>query len=115
MMDIQVAAIYLLALRLLSSGFIISVLYIQVPLLHIKDEESTLRKLLFALAVSLLCMNLIPVIIDVGTIFGDLERSAKALAQFSLYYSFSNAIFSVISAFLVWGIYQYIRIRNEKR
>ena len=111
-MDIQHAAIILLGIRLISTGFILSVLLLQIPLFKVKlgPAEQITRLMLFLLSAVLLFGNVIPVIIDFTTAVGAVERNASVLNQISLLYSFSNAMTSLGSAVLIWLIYKLIDI-----
>lgn len=111
-MDIQHAAIILLVIRLISTGFILSVLFLQIPLFKVKlaPAEQITRLILFLLSAVLLFGNVIPVIIDFTTAVGAVERSTSVLNQISLLYSFSNAMTSLGSAVLVWLMYKLIAI-----
>lgn len=111
-MDIQHAAIILLVIRLISTGFILSVLLLQIPLFKVKlgPAEQITRLMLFLLSAVLLFGNVIPVIIDFTTAVGAVERNASVLNQISLLYSFSNAMTSLGSAVLIWLIYKLIDI-----
>lgn len=107
-MDIQHAALLLLLLRIISDGFMLRVLAIQYPLLRAGNDPQvkTLRYVLLFFAIGVFLGNMIPIIVDIATIFADVERSSRTLNTVGLFYSFSNAITSVVSAVFFWLIYK---------
>ena len=115
-MDIQTAAVFLTLIRLGSMAFITRVLFVQVPLLQADNDYATkvTQYILLALAVVIFFGNLIPVVVDLGTVFGDVDRSTKALNTIGVGYAFSNALTSLFSAGLVWGMYKLIEISNKR-
>lgn len=109
-MNTQVAAFLVLILGLIGVWFMARVLMIQIPRLNTKDNttDQAIRYVLFYLALSLLFVNLIPVAINIATVFVHIPRSASTLNPTGLAYLFSNAVANDLSAGLLWLVYRII-------
>jgi ethanolamine transporter EutH len=107
-MDIKVYAALLLVLRMVSLFFMGSVIKRQLQLfrLYIDKEIRMYRRILFVLAIAIFVGNLIPGLIDILTITGELTRSSKTINGVSLVYSGAWAITSLLSAILIWWLYR---------
>jgi len=115
-MDIVTAAIFLALIRIGSVAFITSVLITQIPLLKAHNDFSTrvTQYILLSLALVILLGNLVPIVVDLGTVFGDIRRSSAVLNTVGIGYAFSNAFTSLFSAGLVWGMYRLIALSNRR-
>lgn len=107
-MDIQLYASILLGIRVVSMFLIGKVILRQIELfkLFIDKEIRTYRRILFVLAVAIFIGNLIPGIIDVLTITGELTRSARTINGVSLWYTGAWAITSLLSSVLIFWLYR---------
>lgn len=119
-MQIQTAALILSALHIGAALFLIRVLTLQIPLLNAPDRQGVryLRFVLFSLALALLISNIIPIIIDIATVFGADIRSAKVLSPTSMFYTFNNGIGALVAAAAFWYVYRTagatnIRLQND--
>lgn len=107
MISIAIIAFILLIMRLISAGFILSVLRKQWRLLH-KPIDADLRlfqRILFAMSVIIFLGNGVPIVIDTITLFVETSRPAK-LAALSISYALSNALTAMVSAILIWLMYK---------
>ncbi len=79
---------------------------VPIPKEYSSDASSIrkFRKLLFFLSIAILIGNIIPIVIDVLTLFIETGRPAN-LRIISIFYSVSNATTALISATLVWLLY----------
>lgn len=119
-LDIQTIALILLIARVISVVFIISVLLQQiklfgkpidfeaVPYLTKLQRKSVyrIRTVLFCLSVVILLGNLVPVVIDYITLFGDSLGRPTSLRPISIAYGFSNALTAMFSAIMIWTLYK---------
>jgi len=107
-MDIKVLALFLITLHLVSVFFIIIVLWKQAKLFQkrIQDDLVMYRLVLFALAVVIFSANMIPIVIDLLTIFNQIVRSTSTINPIGVLYSMSNAIVCAASATLMWTLYK---------
>lgn len=115
-MSIQAAALILLAMRSISTIFLVITLFYQLPLMRAKDTRLLhyLRIILMAITLTLLVGNVVPIIVDALTVFSHLERSTSELVTLSVAYTFSNATVSVASAMGIWAVYYVISKDNER-
>lgn len=118
MVDIQTIALLLLIGRIVSLIFIVLVMYRQfklfgttidfqlVPNLTKMERKNVyrIRKLLFALSVVIFLGNMIPVAIDVLTLFTETDRP-RSIATISIMYAFSNSFTAAFSAIMIWTLY----------
>lgn len=113
-MDIQTLVVLLLLGRSISIMFILSVLNIQWRLLKrpIEPYIENFRKILFGLSLAILISNMIPVIIDIATLFTDIGRPA-VVSFAGVIYSLSNSLTAAISSLLVWYLY-YVATKENK-
>lgn len=107
-MDIKTYATILLVIRIVSMILIGVVLYKQLMLFKrpIDKEITHYRRLLFFLALAIFLGNIIPALIDILTIFGDLERSARIVKPISVIYTMDAAGTSVLSSLMIFAIYR---------
>lgn len=128
MISIQIIAFILLIARLVSVGFIVSVLLTQVkqlgkpidfsltPNLSKYQEKNIyrIRRVLFALSVIILLGNLVPIAIDWVTLISDnsLGRTAN-VKPISVMYAFSNALTAMFSATMIWTLYRLAGIGDQ--
>lgn len=117
---IQTIALFLLIARVISVLFIISVLVRQaklfgksidfsvVPYLTNLQRKSVyrIRTVLFTLSVIILLGNLVPIVIDYITLFGDSLGRPSQLRPISIAYAFSNAFTAMFSAIMIWTLYK---------
>lgn len=111
-MSIKMLAFGLLLGRAVSLTFIILVLRRQWQLLKlpIEREIKTFRKILFILSCAILAGNIIPVIIDVLTLFVNTGRPPQVRA-ISIAYAYSNSLTAATSSLLIWFLYRLAAIR----
>lgn len=74
--------------------------------LFIDKEIRLYRRILFALAVLIFAGNLIPALIDLLTITGDLVRYARTVNGVSLVYTMAWAGTSLLSSILIFWLYR---------
>lgn len=129
MISIQIIAVFLLIARLISVGFIVTVLILQWRLFKTKIDFSLVpnlsnyqkktiyraRKLLFALAVIIFLGNMVPIMIDTITIISDnaIGRTPNVRA-ISIAYAGSNALTAMFSAIMIWGLYKLAGLADPK-
>lgn len=112
-MEIKDAALYLLILRLISSIALIWVIVRQMKYLRENNppEEQKIRVALTAVTVVLLGGNLIPIIVDIMTILGDVDRTQKLNVVVGAY-AFSNATFAALVG-LGWAFFYWVADREK--
>lgn len=113
-MELRIIAGLLLIERMIALYFILSVVARQRRIMHIVDDVSSLRKVMFGLSLAMLGMQIVPIIID---IFGIIEPSLKTTAvprPLGVAYAFSNATFSIVASIMLWLIYETIDRDNIK-
>lgn len=127
-LDIQTIALILLIARVISVVFIVTVLLKQVrlfgkpidfeavPFLTKLERKSVyrIRTVLFFLSVIILLGNLVPVLIDYITLFGDSLGRPTQLRPISIAYAFSNATTAMFSAIMIWTLYKLAGIGTTK-
>lgn len=108
-MDIKTVALILLLGHIVSAVFMLFVVRRQRELskLPIDQELLSFRKTLNRLSVAILVGNIIPIVIDILTIYtyNSLERESSP-SMIGIMYAFSNAITAAISAYLIWTLYK---------
>lgn len=108
-MDIKTVALILLLGRLVSVTFMLLVVRRQRSLTkEAKYKElAPMRRVLNRLSLAVLIGNIIPIIIDIMTIYAanSLEREDSP-SVIGVTYGFSNCITSAISAYLIWTLYK---------
>lgn len=100
-MDIHIAAAILLALRVVSTSIYIYIIAaITYPNLTAENDPQVkpVRWSLFAMSLILLAGNIIPVLVDAGTLFAEVQRSSNQLSFAGTIYTFNNAIMSIVAA-----------------
>jgi cell division protein FtsB len=113
-MDIQALATYLLALRIVSSVALIWVIIRQIRYLRENNppEEQRIRLALFGVTLILLGGNIIPILIDLYTIFGMVERTSNVVNTIGVIYTFNNAGFAAIAG-LSWAFFYWVADREK--
>jgi hypothetical protein len=114
MLSIKELAALLLIGHFSSMLFIIRVLYRQFRLFKIRTtvELNHFRKVLFTLSIVIMIGNVIPISIDILTLFINLGRPTH-IRLISVLYALSNAVVEFASAYLVWKLYQ-LAARNPE-
>lgn len=107
-MNIRTLAWWLLLGQISSVIFMSLVLIRQVKLLVInaKDGLGGIRWLLFMLALVVTLGNIVPVVVDTGTVLGVITRSTNNINPVGLFYSVSNTGTALLSALLIWLLYR---------
>lgn len=107
-MDIQLYAAILLTTRIVSLFLMGSVLKRQLELfkLPIDKEIRNYRIILFLLAVAIFAGNIVPALIDLLTILGEITRSTNKINGVGLVYSLAWALTSLLSAILIAWLYR---------
>lgn len=107
MIDIHIVAAILLPLHLMAIFFMGLVLRKQYPLLKAQDDKeiTALRILLFFFAIILFVANIVPVVVDLLTIFDTVKRSTNVVNGLGLVYSISNGLVALVSSICFWLIY----------
>lgn len=127
MISIEVIAVVLLIARLISVWFIVKVLLLQYRLFGTKIDFTLvpnltklqkrhiylMRRILFTLSLIILLGNIIPIFIDIMTIlpYYDTHRPAT-LHVMSIMYAFSNSVTAMLSAIMIWVLYQVAGFGN---
>ena len=120
MVSLQLIAVFLLIARVISVIFIAIVLRLQWRLFKPNIDFSLVpnlsnferkriylaRRVLFALAVAVFLVNMVPIIIDTITIFDNTLGRPQELRAISIAYAASNAATAMFSAILVWALYR---------
>ena len=106
-MSIQALALLLLIGRAISITFIVLVIIKQWRLMRLPiDKEVVIfRRVFFVLSLIILAGNIIPIIIDVLTLFIETGRPAN-LRPISVSYALSNSFTAAVSAALIWSLYR---------
>lgn len=107
MVSIIIIAAILLFMRLVSAGFILSVIRKQWKLLHkpIDPDLRTFQYALFVMSCIIFAGNGVPIVIDTVTLFVETSRP-ETLGALSISYAMSNAITAMVSAILIWFMYK---------
>ena len=98
-MDLLQTAWILLTLRIISVAIILYIIFkITFPNLKAKNDQHVkpVRWVLFFISIALLAGNLVPVVVNVGSIVGSFERSAKVLSTAGAVYTLNNAVSHLI-------------------
>lgn len=117
---IEILALILLLIRLVSIWVLVKVIRIQQDLMArpIDEEITTFRKHLYWLTLGLAGSNIIPIILDVFLILkgmGVIWTTASSLPLLVVY-TCSNAFAGLLAAFLVFRIYRNaIRVDETHR
>lgn len=113
-MEIKDAALYLLILRIISSVALLWVIRRQIGYLRENNppEEQKIRLALTGVTLLLLGGNIIPIFIDLYTIFGDVQRSTTTINATGIAYTFNNAGFAALTG-LAWGFFYWVADREK--
>jgi hypothetical protein len=112
--ELRIIAGILLLERMVALYFILSVVARQRRLLHIVDDVGTLRKVMYGLSLSMLGMQIVPIIIDVVGIIEPSLKTPTVPRPLGVAYALSNATFSIIASVMLWLIYETIDRDNIK-
>ena len=106
-LSIEVYAVILLIVRLISMGLMWKVIQRQWSLFKKPIDESikNFRKLLFVIALAIVAGNITPMVIDVLTIFATTDRP-PFVSLTSLAYTFNAAGTALLSSYLIWRLYK---------
>lgn len=112
-MDIKTAAILLLAFRALSSLALLWVVKRQVKYLKENNppEEQKIRAALTAITLLILGGNIIPIVVDLYTIVGEVDRTARLNTVVGAY-AFSNAVFAALVG-AGWAFFYWVADREK--
>lgn len=115
-MDIHTYAVILLVIRIASMILMGLVIKRQLELfrLRVPQEIKLYRVILFVLALGIFIGNITPAIIDVLTIFGDVDRSARIVKPISLLYTIDAAGTALLSSILIFWLYRMSNAADEK-
>lgn len=126
-LSIEAIASLLLVARIISVLFIIRVLVLQFKLFGTQIDFSLvphltklqrkhvylMRRVLFGISIVLLMGNVIPIAIDLLTIFSSTSRPDELFTT-SIMYAFSNAITAMLSAIMIYILYQVAGLGNKE-
>lgn len=116
-MEIKQLAIQILVLHLVSVAFVSWVMFKQLQLL-IKNATPDLqidRKILLFITTVILLSNVVPILVDVLTLTGDVTRSTTKVNPIGAIYAFSNAI-GLVAASVGWFVYyKYLEHQLKRR
>lgn len=114
-MDIYTYAAILLFFRVVSIALIGIVIKRQLELfkLRIDPEITAYRKRLFYLSITIFVGNLIPALIDVFTLSGELVRSSPTVNTVSLIYTGAWVVTSTLMAYLIHSLYRMSHTVDE--
>lgn len=108
MLDLFTYAAILLVMGLASMAFIVVVIRRQLQLFKIPITDTSVRHfryVLFALALTIIITNLIPVSIDALSLFVNLGRP-KEVRMLSVVYAMSVHINALLSSYFIWRLYR---------
>lgn len=107
MLSIKELAIMLFIGHIGSVVFILSVIRRQLALLRLPIDATmkNFRHVLLVLSMAIFVGNIIPIAIDGLTLFVSTGRPAHVRLA-SIAYAVSNAVIELLSAFLIWKLYQ---------
>jgi len=113
-MEIKDAALYLLILKTISSVALLWVLAKQARYLRENNppEEQKIRLALAGVTVILISGNIIPILIDLLTLFGSIKYSAHVLNTTGIIYTFSYGVFAVVVG-LAWAFFYWLADREK--
>lgn len=113
-MEIKDAALYLLILRIISSVALLWVITRQIKYLRENNppEEQKIRLALTGITLVLLGGNIIPIIVDLYTLLGDVVRSSNRINGIGIAYTFSNATFAALVG-LGWAFFYWVADREK--
>lgn len=127
MVSLQLIAFFLLVARVISVIFIITVLRLQWRLFKTeidfrlvpnitrlqKRNVYRVRKVLFALSLIILLGNMIPIAIDLITLFNNNLGRPASIRPISIAYAFSNALTAMFSAIMIWTLYKLAGLSSD--
>ena len=107
-MNIRTLSAVLLVGQILSVGFIFRVLQLQYGLFKTRIQSDLLlvRRTLFFLALVILLGNVIPLMLDIFTVFDNLRRGVSTVNLAGIFYTISNTLTLTVSAILIWQLYR---------
>lgn len=120
-MDIKLLASILITGHIISAIFTSIVINRQRNLFRIKVDPDIqkVRRVLFGMSITVFIGNLIPILVDAGTLVGSITRSSHHVNAVGILYSVSNVVTAVVSAILIWTLYRLaartlIDVENER-
>jgi hypothetical protein len=108
MLDLQTYVAILLVVAAIGMYFIFKVIKKQINLFRITESPKiqSFRKKLFALSLVIVIMGLIPIGINVLTLFNDGAGRPKQVPALSLLYSAGVHLQSLLLSYILWRIYR---------
>ena len=108
MLDLQTYVIILLVVASIGMFFIFRVIKKQLNLFRITESAKiqNFRIKLFALSLVIVIMGLIPIGINILTLFNDGEGRPKQVPMLSLIYSAGVHLQSLFLSYILWRIYR---------
>ena len=107
-MPVEVYALMLLIFRIVSVGLIVDVIRKQIELRRrsiANKEAKQLREDMYKLAITALALNIIPILVDVFTIFGITTRP-NTVGIISIIYMLSYASGTLLLTGIIWRMYR---------
>lgn len=106
-MPVELYAIMLLSFRVVSVWLIVDVIRKQISLrkLPVNPVAQELRDDMYQLALISISINIVPIIVDVLTLFGIGQRPAF-VAPLSVIYMFSFSVGTLMLSYMIWRVYR---------
>ena len=107
-MPVELYALMLLIFRIVSVGLIVDVIRKQIELRRRpigNKEAKQLREDMYKLAITALALNIIPILVDVFTIFGITTRP-NTVGIISIIYMLSYASGTLLLTGIIWRMYR---------
>ena len=107
-MPVELYALMLLIFRIVSVGLIVDVIRKQIELRRRpigNKEAKQLREDMYKLAITALALNIIPILVDVFTIFGITTRP-NTVGIISVIYMLSYASGTLLLTGIIWRMYR---------
>ena len=117
MIELKTYIIILLIIAAIGMFYIFRVIKQQRRLFqyHIEDREvRQFRYTLFAISIVIVVMGLIPIAINLFTLFVDSGGRPRHVSWLSVVYSFGVHIQSLLLSYLLWRIYRLAANSNDK-
>lgn len=117
MIDLQTYVIVLLAIAAVDMFYIFKVLREQRRLFKFTIQDRDVRHfryVLFAIALVIIIMGLIPIAINLYTLFIDNAGRPHRVAPLSLVYSLGVHLQSTLLSYLLWQIYKLAKNSTEE-
>ena len=107
-MPVELYALMLLIFRIVSVGLIVDVIRKQIELRRRpigNKEAKQLREDMYKLAITALALNIIPILVDVFTIFGITTRP-NTVSIISIIYMLSYVSGTLLLTGIIWRMYR---------